>query len=200
MSQRLTTSRSLVVDRLRDALPAQNVVVAHLYFDYRVQDYQSAENMLASLLKQLVIPLPKLPEPVLELHKRLSNLEKRPQQLDLEQAIFSICEKYERVFIIIDALDECDAKNHRQDFLKALKTLRTHSNYSIFVTSRPYPEDIKEDLKGAPQIIIGAHDDDLERYISREIENSDNIDEIDADFKIEIIMRVSQAAQNMCVR
>lgn len=93
---------------------------------------------------------------------------------------------------LLDALDECDAKNHRKDFLNALKTLRTHSNFSI--------EDIKKDLKGAPQIIIGAHDDDLERYISREIESSDNIDEIDEDFKIEIITRVSQAAQKMCVR
>ena len=156
--------------------------------------------MLASLLKQLAIPLPKLPEPVLELYKKLSNLEKRPQQLHLEQAIVSTCEKYDRVFIIIDALDECDAKNHRKDFLNALKTLRTHSNFSIFVTSRLYPEDIKKDLKGAPQIIIGAHDDDLERYISREIERSDNIDEIDEDFKTEIITRVSQAAQSMCVR
>ena len=193
-------SRSLVVDRLRDALSIQNIVVAHLYFDYRIQSYQSAENMLASLLKQLVIPLPKFPEPVLELHRRLSNLEKRPQQMDLEQAIVSTCEKYDRVFVIIDALDECDAKNHRKDFLKALKTLRTHSNFSIFVTSRPYPKDIKEDLKGAPQIIVGAHDDDLQRYISGEIESSDNIDEIDADFKTEIITRVSEAAQNMCVR
>ena len=193
-------SRSLVVDRLRDALPIQNVVIAHLYFDYRIQSYQSTENMLASLLKQLVIPLPKLPEPVLELHRRLSNLEKRPQQMDLEQAIFSTCEKYVRVYIIIDALDECDAKNHRKDFWKALETLRTHSNFSIFLTSRPFPEDIKENLKGAPQIIIGAHDDDLERYISGEIESNDNIEEIDADFRTEIITRVSQAAQNMCVR
>lgn len=95
-------SRSLVVDRLRDALPTQNVVVAHLYFDYRIQGYQSIENMLASLLlKQLAVPLPKLPEPVLELYKKLSNLEKRPQQLHLEQAIVSTCQKYDRVFVII---------------------------------------------------------------------------------------------------
>ena len=39
-SQRLTTSRSLVVDRLRDDFLNQNVIVAHLYFDYRNQDYQ----------------------------------------------------------------------------------------------------------------------------------------------------------------
>ena len=156
--------------------------------------------MLASLLKQLAIPLPKLPKPVLELHKRLSNLEKRPQQLDLEQAIFSTCEEYDRVFIIIDALDECDAKNHRKDFLKALNTLHAHSNFSIFITSRSYPEDIKKNLKSAPQIIIGAHDDDLERYISREIESSDSIDEIDEDFKTEIITSISQAAQKMYVK
>ena len=193
------SSRSLVVDRLRDAFSTQNVAVAHLYFDYRVQDYQSSENMLASLLKQLAIPKAELPNPVLELYQRLISQQKRPKQQELEQALLSTCQVYDRVFIVIDALDECDPKSHRKAFLKALGTIRTKSSSNIFITSRSYPDDIRKTLEGAPQIIIGAHDDDLRRYIEREIDNSDNMDVIDEELRKEVIMVVSQAAQKMCV-
>lgn len=188
---------SLVVDRLRDAFSDPNVVVAHLYFDYRNQDYQSTENMLASLLKQLAIPLRELPKAIFELYQKLKGQQRRPQQQELEQALLLVCQHYDRVFVIIDALDECDAKSHRKSFLKALEILRTNSISSIFITSRSYPDDIKKSLESAPQIIVGANDDDLQRYIEREIENSDNADVINEEFRKEIVMTVSQAAQKM---
>ncbi len=196
----MITSRSLVVDRLRDNFSDQNVVVAHLYFDYRNQEYQSTANMLASLLKQLAIPKAELPKPILELHQRLNSQEKRPQQQEIEDALLLTCQDYDRVFIIIDALDECDVRTHRKHFLKSLETLRTKSSSRIFITSRPYPDDIKKSLESAPQIIISADDEDLQRYISRELDNSDNLEVIDEELREKIIMVVSQAAQKMCVK
>ena len=191
--------RSLVVDHLRDNFLGQKVVVAHLYFDYRIQDYQSTENMVASLLKQLAIPLRKLPMAMLELHQRLQSQQRRPKQQELEQALLLTCREYDRVFVVIDALDECDVRGHRKYFLKALHNLQTESCTSIFITSRSYPEDIKKALENAPQISIGAEDYDLQRYIAREIDNSDNVDVIDDSFRNEIITRVSHGAQKMYV-
>ncbi|CAD6564823.1 MAG: hypothetical protein ASARMPREDX12_004447 [Alectoria sarmentosa] len=188
---------SLVVDHLRDNFLGQKVVVAHLYFDYRIQDYQSTENMVASLLKQLAIPLRKLPIAMLELHQRLQSQQRRPKQQELEQALLLTCREFDRVFVIIDALDECDVRGHRRSFLKALDNIRTESCTSIFITSRSYPEDIKKALENAPQISIGAEDYDLQRYIAREIDNSDNVDVIDENFRNEIITRVCHGAQKM---
>lgn len=175
-------------------------MVAHLYFDYRDQDYQSTENMLASLLKQLAIPLRELPKATFELYQRLKGKQRRPQQPELEQALLLICQDYDRVFFIIDALDECDTNRHRKAFLKALETFRTNSSPSIFITSRSYPDDIKKFLESSPQIIIGADNEDLQRYIQREIGNSDNADVINEEFRKEIVKTVSQAAQKMCVK
>lgn len=155
--------------------------------------------MIANLLKQLAIPLRKLPMAMLELHQRLKSQQRRPKQQELEQALLLTCRNYDRVFVVIDALDECDVRGHRKSFLKALDNLRTESCTSIFVTSRSYPEDIKKALENAPQISIGAEDYDLQRYIAREIDNSDNADVIDESFRNEIITRVSHGAQKMYV-
>ena len=89
------------------------------------------------------------------------------------------------MFIIIDALDECDARIHRRAFLKALETLRIKSSSSIFITSRSYPNDIKKTLGSAPRMIVGADDDDLQRYISRAIDHGNNFDVIDEEFREE---------------
>ena len=89
------------------------------------------------------------------------------------------------MFIIIDALDECDARIHSRAILKPLETLRTKSSSSIFITSRSYPDDIKKTLGSAPRMIVGAEDDDLQRYISRAINNGNNFDVIDGDFREE---------------
>lgn len=103
-------------------------------------------------------------------------------------------------------MDECDTNSHKKASLKALETLRINSSSSILITSRSYPDDIKKTLGSAPQIIIGADDDNLQIYISREIDGSDNLDVIDREFRKEIrefrkeiIAIVSQAAQKMCV-
>ncbi|KAF6225180.1 hypothetical protein HO133_010377 [Letharia lupina] len=94
-------------------------------------------------------------------------------------------------------MDECDTNSHEKASLKALETLRIKSSSSIFVTSRSYPDDIKKTFGSAPQIIIGADDDNLQIYISREIDGSDNFDVIEREFRKEIIVIVSQAAQKM---
>lgn len=43
------------------------------------------------------------------------------------------------------------------------------SGANIFVTSRPYPEDIQESFKGVPKIKILAKEGDIKTYIEQKI-------------------------------
>lgn len=189
-----------MVDRLRDTFLEQNVAIAHLYFNYRDQKHQSTENMTASLLKQLAMAKAALPQSVVELYQRLKSQQRKPQQQDLEQTILTTCRNFDRVFIIIDALDECDENNHRKPFLEFLNKLRYNSSSNIFVTSRPYPDDVKKVFEGSSKIMIKADDSDLRKYISREIQCSEAADDIDDNFKKEIVEKVVQGARQMWVK
>ncbi|KAL8724912.1 MAG: hypothetical protein Q9181_006621, partial [Wetmoreana brouardii] len=183
---------SLVIDELRRAFTGQNVAVAHVYFDYREQQQQSIEQMTASLLKQTASAQIALPAAVAELHQRLNNQRRVPPQHDLMHALISTCKEFDKVYFVIDALDECDLKQ-RKGFLRLLDDLRGCS--AIFVTSRPY-DDIMKAAKSSPQIEIKAHSSDLRRYILQEIERHDTYDDIDESFREEIAETVTRRAHH----
>ena len=188
-----------MVDQLREYFDGQNVAVLHLYFNYRDQADQTTEKSIASLLKQLAIARQHLPKPIFELYRKFKTQERRPQLQDLEQALSLTCRSIDRVFVIVDALDECDAKN-RKAFLRSLSTLQGDRALSIFMTSRSYEDYVNQLFGSCPRMKIQAHESDLRAYVFRQIENNIDVDGVDGNFKKEVIDRVVQAAHNMYVR
>lgn len=185
-----------MIDRLRDHFSEQNIVVSHLYFNYRDQVEQTAEKTISSLLKQLVIADGKIPKPVSELYQQYSSQERRPQLQDIEQTFLLTCKNFARVFVVVDALDECDIK-HRKGFLRSLSNLQTNQALSIFVTSRSYEDHVNNLFGSCPRMKIQAQESDLRRYVSREIDESHEVDVMDDDLRTTIIEKVVQGAHNV---
>ena len=193
----LTFFSSLVVDHLKDSLVNTKAAFAHFYFNYQDRDGLSAEIVLRSLLRQLLMFLAKLPKQILELHRRTQSQERPLQLEDLVQALQFICAEFDHTFLVIDALDEC-AKEHRKALLRALSRLQMKSSVRIFLSSRPHlDDDIRRAFVAPLQVEIGAADSDLAIYLSMKIDDSDNVDVIDEDFKAEIIVKITQGARQM---
>ena len=190
------TSRSLVIDYLKDSFVQQENVVAYVYCDYEEHEDQSAEKMVASLLKQIASADHGIPEPLKRLHQKFKAQGRTPQQRDLEQTLSSTCDNYARVYIVIDALDEFNPR-YRKALVEFLAYIQHKDCVKILMTSRSYPESVMKYFKAACRISIGAHEADLKKYILQEIDRSDNVDLIDENFKSEIIDKVSAGAQNM---
>jgi hypothetical protein len=172
------------------------VAVAFFYFDYRGQDYQSPANVVASLLKQLATQKSTLPFSVLELDERFKKQRDYPQLQDLENTLLLVLQEFSQVFLIIDALDECDAKKHRKLFLKVLKDLESTSA-KVFVTSRPHPDDIKQALCTSPKIKVEASDSDIRKYLAHKIDQDGDTDLIDEKLKDEVVSSIANGAQGM---
>ena len=153
--------------------------------------------MTANLLQQTAATRSDLPEPVLSLRTKFKSKDTKPQLQDLEKAFLLVCQKYKRVFVTIDALDECDERMHRQTFIRVLYTLREQINVRLFITSRPHPHDIKKAFSSVPQITIEASESDLRKYSSKAIETSDAVEPIDESFKIDIVEKVAGRANEM---
>ena len=195
----LTQYSSLVIDQLRDDHIGQNIAIAFVYFDYRDKGSQSLEDTVASLLRQVVSQKTVLPASLVELYRKLGEQKLKLQIQDLERILLHICQDFDQVFIPIDALDECDEAMRRKHFLPFLAALQKIPSIRLFVTSRPYPEDIRKALDPAPQIHVQASDADLRMYLRRKIEESGNADIIDEDFKQRLIDTVTRGAQGMYV-
>lgn len=141
-----------------------------------------------------------IPRLLVELQKRIESQQRQLQQQDLEQAIFLTCADFDQIFIVIDALDECDSE-HKKNLLRSLASLQKKSSVRIFLTSRPHSaQEITRKLGTTLQVEIGATDSDLRMYLSSKIDDSDNVDVIDEEFKEEIIIKVIHAAHRMYVQ
>ena len=147
----------------------KSIGIAYLYCNFRRQDEQKAEALLASLLRQLTQGLSSLPESVKFLHGSHKDRRTRPIFNEISRALESVAALYSKVFIIIDALDECQvAGGCRARFLSEVFSLQAKCQVSFFATSRFIPE-ITEKFDKSIRLEIRASDQDVQRYLDSHI-------------------------------
>lgn len=138
----------------------------HVYFDYNEQNRQKPIHVFCSLLKQLAtqVPGPHLHPRLEGLYDGLESGVKRPTLDQLYAALLAISKSFARVFCILDALDECHPETQRRELLPLIRRME-RDGFSLFATSRPYPEDVAVSFQDAPKIELLATKEDMKRYI-----------------------------------
>jgi hypothetical protein len=161
-----TILTAIAVDELTTQFNDNNSTgIAYIYCNFRRLDEQTIDNLLASLLKQLAEYLPSLPDTVKDLYNQHKIKRTRPSLDELSRSLQSVAILYSRVFIFIDALDECQITNDcRTKFVSELFNLQAKSRVNLFVTSRYIPE-ITDNFKSATSLEIRASDKDVGRYL-----------------------------------
>lgn len=140
-----------------------------MYFEYTEREQQTPVNVLASLVRQLAAQTPKLPAKLEDLYEKLESKGKKPKFEELFTALVATFESFGQVFLIFDALDECDPRNQRRELLPLFHRMRK-SGASIFVTSRQYPEDIQESFRDSAKIELSPKENDIGAYIQQRID------------------------------
>jgi hypothetical protein len=161
-----TICSAIIVDDLaRRFEHKQDVGIAYLYCNYKRQEEQNIEDLLASLLKQLGQRMLNLPDAVKDLYDHCERTSTRPRCGEISKALHAVVSLYSQVFVVIDALDECQsADGCRAMLLAEMTKLRNEAGANVFVTSRP--TEFGEFLKGAALLEIRAHEDDVRKYLS----------------------------------
>lgn len=140
--------------------------IAYLYCNFRQQHVQKPEDLLASLLKQLILEQVSLSESMKKLYNCHKNKQTRPLIDEILVELHSVIIGYSRTFIIIDALDECQVSNgDRRRFLSEVFSLQAKTGASLFATSRFIPE-VQKEFEGNITLEIRARDEDVQRYVS----------------------------------
>jgi len=161
-----TILTSIVVDDLcKRFYDCPTVGIAYVYYDFRRQDEQKADDILANLLKQLAQDQSSLSGTVRDLYDRHKDKRTRPLVDEISKALYSITTLYSRVFIVVDALDECrESDGCRTKFLSEIFKLQANCGASILATSRFLPE-ITDNFKEATTLEIRASNDDVQIYL-----------------------------------
>lgn len=158
-----------MVNHLREQLKNDaSIGIACIYCNYKEEHMQSPANLIASLWAQLVQNSGSLSSDVKDLHRSHIRQRSPPTLSGVSKILQSEIGRYSKIFVIVDALDECPESN-RSAMLKELRALQPTIN--LLVTSR-FLDSIANDFEGATRLEISASAEDVQTYaigrISRE--------------------------------
>ncbi|RYP20247.1 hypothetical protein DL765_002921 [Monosporascus sp. GIB2] len=161
-----TILTSIVVDDLSKRFQSdQNIGFAYIYCTFQRRDEQNVDSLLASLLKQLAQRQPILPSSLKHLYNRHKMERTRPLLEATSRVLQSVASMYSRVFVVVDALDECQTSDGcRKKLLKELFALRDTCRVNLFATSR-VNDDIAEAFTEATSLKVHARDDDIGAFL-----------------------------------
>ena len=169
-----TILTSIIVDALITRFQNDPTIsVAYIYCNFRRKDEQKIDDLLASLLKQLAQGQSSLPDSVKDLYDRHKVKRTRLSLDETLRSLHSVAAMYSRVFIVVDALDECQVSdNCRSRFLSEIFNLQVKYSIHIFATLRFIPE-ITKKFNGSTLLEIRAHNEDVQKYLEGRILRSD---------------------------
>lgn len=195
-----TILTSIVVDELITRFRNDETVgIAYVYCNFRWIHEQKAGDLLASLLKQLAQCRTSLPESVKLLYDKHKKQRTRPSFDEISRTIQSIAMTYSRVFLIIDALDECQSSDGcRSRLLAEIFNLKAKSGANFFATSRFIPE-VTGKFDRSISLEIRASKGDIEKYLEGNMSQRTAFDDWSQQLRDEIKTSISDAVDGMYV-
>jgi Cdc6-like AAA superfamily ATPase len=195
-----TILTSIVVEELTSRFSNDPTVgIAYIYNNFRRQEEQKIDDLLACLLKQLAGSQPSPLGTIKELYNQHKAKRTRPSLDEISRCLQTVTIPHSKVFIIIDALDECQVSDGcRQRLLLEMFSLQANYKVNLFVTSRFIPE-ITTKFQGNISLEIRASKEDIEMYLDARMSRLTPFDDWNQQLRNEIKVEISEAVDGMYV-
>ena len=147
----------------------EEVGIVFCYLNYKQADAQRPRHILSSFIKQLCWKRPVLPQQLLDFYQKHILDARTPSLRALKDVLSSLAEDFQELYLVVDALDECEAA-HRSELLDCIVELTSdHACTRAFITSR-LENDIAQmfHMLKTPTIVIRAKNtaDDISKYVN----------------------------------
>ena len=185
-------------DSINDSTSSPRIALASFFFDGRdsQKSQQSHDSLVRSLIWQFSGQCNGIPAVLVDMYRRRGHLSIK----SFEDTLHSILNGFDKVFIIIDALDECSSAERR----KVLEWLETISSpkagkLHMILTSRP-ERDISDVLHALDarcvDVAAESSNRDIETYLNHEVDKA-NFSKWDEVTRAEIKSKLKDGAQGM---
>lgn len=189
---------AIVIEELRRLLESNDTVrIAFFFCEFFQQP--TINRILSSLLKQLLQERTSQLSGLKSLYDALQKKQRCPTVDEILGLLDSAISPLSRVFVVVDALDECRlsgrSKDRFEEVLKKIFSLQKKHNLGLLVTSRSIPV-IAEVFQDNPWMKIHAHEEDITRCLKsglrgfRAIRKKPNL-------QSEIISTITDSAKGM---
>ncbi|EAW23743.1 ankyrin repeat domain-containing protein [Aspergillus fischeri NRRL 181] len=193
-----TILASVVVDKLESEFGNdRDVGIAYIFcsFEHRDDQMQNPDSLLASFLRQLGQNLDPIPDSIVALYDKHKVKGTRPSFNETSKALRLVVRRLPRVFIVIDALDEC-RRLAISRVLDELFNLQAAHNLNLLATSRFIPE-MTAKFQGKPTEEIRAAKADVMIYLNANMNKLHAFVSRNRQLQQKIIVEISDAAGGM---
>ncbi|KAJ5244114.1 hypothetical protein N7489_004210 [Penicillium chrysogenum] len=197
-----TILTSIVVDELYGRYGNDSdVAIAYVYCNFQRHNEQDAASLLGNILKQMVRRKHTVPSSVRALYNTHMHTGTRPSINEISEAMHSLstASDFSSIFIVIDALDECQITDRSRDILLDVvisMQAKRGCNVYLFATSRFIPE-IIEMFNEQPTVEIRARENDVKRYIQGNLTMLPSFVSRSPDLQEEISDAIAKAVDGM---
>ncbi|KAJ6437571.1 hypothetical protein O9K51_09777 [Purpureocillium lavendulum] len=193
-----TILTSVVIDDLESRFRSEpNSGLAYIYCNFQRQEEQSLDHLLASIVKQLAERQPSVLSNIKAVYERHELSRTKPSLEDITRLLHSVAAVYSRIFIVVDALDECQASGRcRLRFLSELSELQKRHDSNIFATSRFIPEIVGHFKIGVSRE-IRASANDVATYLQSHIQGLPSVVQQSRELQEDIATGILQAVDGM---
>ena len=128
-------SSTIIEDVLRHCQSDPTFVIAYYYFDFSDTLKQSSDSLVRSLITQLSSQSSSCPEALKSLYSQNLNGQRQPTTEDLVAILKHIIGSFQHVYVIIDALDECQDREQLLPLIEEIVEWKL-GNLHLLATSR----------------------------------------------------------------
>lgn len=160
-----TIMASTVVDHLQKEFENQDMGILYLYCNYRRKLEQTVLNLLGSLIQQMAQQRAGISPELEALYEKHVDRKSKPDLDEMVAILRSEAARFSKVFIVVDALDECTNSHGSQDILVgSLQNLCSNTNSNLLVTSRFLPG-VTCKFEDCCELEIRAEAEDVKSYV-----------------------------------
>jgi len=192
---------SLVIDSLCDHAGEENIAVAAFYCDFLSQQDQTINSIVGAILKQLV-GRAGIAKDVRDAFQKAKNEigGRGPRLSDLMGMLRTAIGSLHRVFICIDALDEC-LPNRLAELFESLRDIvRESPSARVFLTGRPHVgDDVRRYFAKTIVIPISPNIDDIRNYVEKRLDRDAEPEAMSNNLRADIVKTIQENISDMCV-
>jgi Cdc6-like AAA superfamily ATPase len=160
-----TMLAAITIDHVLHSMQYSSNGVAYIYCNYKAEG-QDASSMLAAIAKQLATGQKSGLDLVQSLHELHHPRGIKLSRGEISTLLKEIVKYYPTVYIVIDALDECqDVIGVCRELLATIQDLQSEHDVRLLATSRLLP-DIEDAFEGQPRLNVRANRSDVELFIA----------------------------------
>lgn len=153
----------------------ENVAIVFVYFNYK--EPQSASEILGSLLQQLQLRKTTISTAIFNLWETHTRRKTRPTITEFLTLLQDEAQNFTKLFIVLDALDECPEKYDDRDCRDKLLTVihKLGPGFRLLATGRSHIKNVTEVFRDATVIKIRGTEEDIRKFVNSRIDMERNL-------------------------